>query len=66
MRRCSFTVQWHADPPEADQWHHEDTCFKQKCLVKGLVSGGKYWFRVRASNAHGHSAWSQMACVRVK
>jgi hypothetical protein len=66
IRRCWFDVQWHADPPDADRWHSEATCFKQKCLVKGLVSGGKYWFRIRASNARGQSAWSQMASVRVK
>jgi hypothetical protein len=66
VRRCSFEVQWHTDPPDADRWHSETTCFQQKCLVKGLVSGGKYWFRVRASNAHGQSAWSNLATVRVK
>jgi len=66
IRRCWFDVQWHADPPDADRWHQESSCFKQKCLVKGLVSGAKYWFRVRASNAHGPSAWSQFASVRVK
>ena len=66
VRRCGFEVQWHADPPDADHWHQEVTCFKQKYLVKGLVSGGKYWFRVRASNAHGTSAWSNLAPVRVK
>ncbi len=66
IRRCAFQVQWHADPPDADRWHQEDTCFPQKSLVKGLVSGAKYWFRVRATNAHGQSLWSQMACVRVK
>jgi len=66
VRRCSFEVQWHADPPDADHWHPEDTCCQQKCLVKGLVSGAKYWFRVRATNAHGQSAWSNLAPVRVK
>ena len=66
IRRCSFDVQWHADPPDADHWHQEDGCFKQKTLVKGLVSGAKYWFRVRASNAHGQSAWSQLASARAK
>jgi hypothetical protein len=35
-------------------------------VVKVLVSGGKYWFRVRATNAHGTSAWSNLAPVRVK
>lgn len=66
LRRCAFEIQWHTDPPAADHWQHEDTSFPQKCLVKGLVSGAKYWFRVRATNAHGASAWSQLASVRVK
>lgn len=66
VRRCIFEVQWHTDPPDADHWHFELTCTQQKCHVKGLVSGAKYWFRVRAGNAHGQSAWSQMAPVRVK
>ena len=66
IRRCWFEVEWHADPPDADHWHRETGSSKAKCLVKGLVSGGKYWFRIRATNAHGQSAWSQMASVRVK
>ena len=66
VRRCTFEIQWHADPPDADRWHHEDSCLQQKCVVKGLVSGAKYWFRVRATNAYGPSAWSQLASVRVK
>jgi Fibronectin type III domain len=66
LLRCSFEVQWHADPPEAGHWHHEDSCFKQKYLAKGLVSGAKYWFRVRASNAHGPGPWCDIASVRVK
>jgi hypothetical protein len=35
-------------------------------VVPGLVSGAKYWFRIRASNAHGPGPWSQLASVRVK
>ena len=49
VRRCTFDVQWHADPPDADRWQPEDSCTKAKCVVKGLVSGGKYWFRIRAT-----------------
>ena len=66
VRRCTFEVQWHTDPPEADRWHQETSCLQQKTLVTGLVSGAKYWFRIRAVNAHGASAWSEMASVRVK
>lgn len=66
VRRCTFEIEWHADPPAADRWHQETSCTQAKCLVNGLVSGAKYWFRVRAINAHGASAWSQPASVRVK
>jgi hypothetical protein len=31
-----------------------------------LLSGGKYWFRVCANNAHGDGPWSDVVCVRVK
>jgi hypothetical protein len=66
VRRCVFEIEWHTDPTAVDGWHRAATCTKAKCLVKGLVSGGKYWFRVRANNAHGASAWSNLASVRVK
>ncbi len=66
VRRCSFEIQWSINPSDANGWHHHEICFPEKCLVQGLVSGTKYWFRVRAGNAHGQSAWSQVASVRVK
>ena len=66
VRRCVFEIEWHTDPPATDHWQREASCTKAKSLVKGLVSGGKYWFRVRAINAHGPSAWSNLAPVRVK
>jgi hypothetical protein len=66
VRRCTFEIEWHADPPDADHWQREGSSTKAKCLVKGLVSGAKYWFRVRATNAHGQSGWSNLASVRVK
>ena len=52
--------------PNASHRHNELTCFKQKCPVPELVSGAKLWFRIRAGKAHGPSARSQMASVRVK
>ena len=66
VRRCTFEIEWHADPPDADRWQREGSATKAKFLAKGLVSGAKYWFRVRATNAYGPSAWSQLASVRVK
>jgi hypothetical protein len=31
------------------------------CLVTGLTSGKKYWFRVRAVGTAGFSGWSDPA-----
>lgn len=64
LRDCSFQLQSRLDG--TDEWHDADTGFRQTRRVNGLKSGGKYWFRVRASNAHGPSPWSNEAPVRVK
>ena len=66
QRRCAFEVQWHRDPPGADQWTPAPVCLRQSCLIKGLVSGRKYWFRVRAHTTTGPGPWSQPVGVRVK
>ncbi len=66
QRRCAFEVQWHRDPPADDGWTPASTCMRQSCVVKGLVSGRKYWFRVRAHTATGPGPWSQLVCVRAK
>ncbi|MSU57853.1 MAG: fibronectin type III domain-containing protein [Pedosphaera sp.] len=47
-----------------EKTHH--TTLVQNCLVKGLTSGAKYWFRVRAVNGHGPGPWSNPASARVK
>ena len=66
VRRCLFKVQMTRQPARENSWQLVSSSGQQSCAVDNLVSGGKYWFRVSAGNAHGHSAWSQMACVRVK
>ncbi len=66
VRLCSFQIQVQAEPLREDGWKMADPCFKQKCFIKGLASGGKFWFRVRAVNAHGTGAWSNLAPARVK
>lgn len=66
MRRCYFEVQWHADPADADHWQPEDGTSRHSCVVKGLVSGKKYWFRIRANATAGPGPWSQLVCVRAK
>jgi hypothetical protein len=65
LRRCTFEVEFRPDAVP-DGWTRSDPCFRQTCLVKGLVSGVKYWFRVRAANAHGEGPWSNPVAVRVK
>ncbi len=63
--RCSFDIEARTDA-EPDGWKLIDSCFKQTALLEGLQSGVKYWFRVRATNAHGESPWSNLATARVK
>jgi len=65
VRRCSFQIEYRRDD-EPDNWVFTDTSLRQTCRLEGLVSGVKYWFRVRACNAHGASAWSGLATARVK
>ena len=66
VRLCSFDIEMKADPLNRNQWKRLDSSLKQKCLVKDLESGMKYWFRVRACNAHGDGPWSELASVRPK
>lgn len=65
VRECTFEIEYRLDT-EPDGWKLSHHCLRQSCVVKGLVSGGKYWFRVRAFNAHGPGPWSNLAPVRVK
>jgi len=64
VRECIFQIEYRLDGTTV--WHLADSTTRQSCVVTGLASGGKYWFRVRACNAHGQSAWSSEAPVRVK
>jgi hypothetical protein len=66
LRECSFNVQMQLDPLRENGWKLLDDSLKQTCRVKDLKSGGKYWFRVRANNAHGQGPWSQPFSARVK
>ena len=65
VRRCHFQIEYRKDD-EPDNWVFTDTSLRQTCALEGLVSGVKYWFRIRACNAHGASAWSGLATARVK
>ncbi len=65
VRRCAFEVQLRQDGASGD-WKGAGICLKQKFSVQGLKSGVKYWFRVRATNAHGGGAWSKIVPIRAK
>lgn len=65
LRRDWFEISYSTDP-NATEWQLMDTSFRQSCVIEGLVSGQKYWFRVRAANTNGRSAWSGFAVARVK
>jgi hypothetical protein len=65
VRRCTFSIECRRDD-EPEGWKRMDSCFRQSAVVEGLQSGVKYWFRVRATNAHGDGPWSNLAVARPK
>lgn len=66
VRRCAFEIQTRLDGQPESEWKHDHVCLKQRCDIKRLKSGGLYWFRVRASNAHGAGPWSNPVSARVR
>jgi len=66
LRRCTFSIEYRADTAAADAWTRTDISLRQSCVVRELVSGEKYWFRVSAANAHGEGPWSNAVPARVK
>ena len=66
VRRCAFEIQTRLDGEPESEWRTDHTCLQQSCVVKALKSGGLYWFRVRAHNAHGPGPWSNPVSARVK
>lgn len=49
------------DPTGQTGWEHSFIASKSKTSVPGLVSGKRYWFRVRAIGAEGPGPWSDPA-----
>jgi hypothetical protein len=62
-----FEIEMQTGEFAPDKWQPAQmTCFQRSCTVPGLVSGGLYWFRVRARNRRGAGPWSNLATVRVR
>lgn len=66
VRRCAFQIEARRDNEPDTEWRTVYNCLKCKCTISGLKSGGLYWFRVRASNAHGEGPWSNPVSARVR
>ena len=66
VRRCSFEIQIRLEGEPESEWRYHHICLRQRCEIKGLKSGGLYWFRVRATNAHGSGPWSNPVSARVR
>jgi hypothetical protein len=66
VRRCAFTIQMTTAPAATRGWKQVAIGIRQSCIVTGLKSGQKCWFRVTATNAHGQGPWSQPVSARVK
>jgi hypothetical protein len=56
-----YEVQRSPDPPTPTSWVHETISTKSSVTIKGLTSGTRYWFRVRAVTSGGQSGWSDPA-----
>jgi pectate lyase len=57
----SYVLEQSSDPPTATSWMHARVSTKSSTTVDGLTSGTRYWFRVSAVDASGHSGWSDPA-----
>lgn len=57
----SYAVQMTTDPNVPDSWAHKLNVTESFTDVKGLTSGGKFWFRVAAVGAAGQGAFSDPA-----
>jgi len=57
----SYTVQMTTDPNVPDSWTHKMNATESFTDIKGLTSGGKFWFRVAAVGAAGQGAFSDPA-----
>jgi len=64
LRRCVFEIEMQVEGK--NEWKLVQSSVPTKCVITGLKSGGKYWFRVSAVNAHGKGPACNPVAVRVK
>ena len=57
----SYVVERTTDPAGQTGWGSADTVTKSSFKLSGLVSGTRYWFRVRAIGSAGPGPWSDPA-----
>lgn len=66
VRRCAFQIEARRDDEPDTEWRTVHNCVQCKGVIRGLKSGGLYWFRIRAHNAHGSGPWSNPVSARVR
>jgi len=57
----SYEIQTSPDPVTTTSWVSQPSVTKSKTAVMGLTSGARMWARVRAVNAAGQGAYSDVA-----
>ncbi len=57
----TYEVQISPDPVTATSWVSQPSVTRSKTVILGLTSGARMWARVRAVNAAGQGAWSDVA-----
>jgi len=57
----SYEYQQSPDPPTGTSWVHAAIAVKSSVTISGLISGTRYWFRVRAITSAGPTGWSDPA-----
>jgi len=57
----TYEIQTSPDPVTATSWTSQPSVTKSKAAVFALTSGARMWVRVRAVNAAGQGAWSDVA-----
>ena len=57
----TYEVQSSPDPVTATSWVSQPGVTKSQTAIMGLTSGTRLWARVRAVNAAGQGAWSDVA-----